>query len=163
MVPSPQSTTASTSTSSGSKAHASSITPSNAIMIMCTITDPAGIRAKYFAEDKWCVIRIWTAGRHLTRLQRVFRKAVQIFPDLQYSGAHRMQRYVLICSCKDTLRNAFVHLRELRVVVEKTVNRKAWEGALQSMKKSSALQEISAEGGVPSSSPSPHVLNIRLA
>ncbi|KAG9041606.1 hypothetical protein FS837_012032 [Tulasnella sp. UAMH 9824] len=125
MVPSPQSNTASTSTSSGSKAHGSSISPSNAIVIMCTSTDPADIRTKYFAEDKW--------------------NAVQVYPDLHYNGADGMQRYVLICSCKDTLRDAFVHLRELRVVVEKTVNRKAWEGALQSIKKPSILREISAE------------------
>ncbi|KAG8901900.1 hypothetical protein FRC00_003703 [Tulasnella sp. 408] len=125
MVPSPRSDTVSTSTSNGSKALGSSITPSNAIVIMCTITDPADIRAKYFAEDKW--------------------RGVHIFPDLHYNGADKMQRYVLICSCKDTLRDAFAHLRALRVVVEKTVNRKAWEGALQSIKKSSALREIFAE------------------
>ncbi|KAG8926217.1 hypothetical protein FRC01_009205, partial [Tulasnella sp. 417] len=130
MVPSPQSNIAATSIASGSNGLGPYMTPSNAIMIMCTLTDPTDIQVKYFAEPKWT--------------------AIQVLADLQYNPNHEMKRYLVMFPCKNTLRDAFVHLRLLKVIVEKTVNRKAGEGAVQSIKTSSVTKDILTESGQPS-------------
>ncbi|KAG9019763.1 hypothetical protein FRB90_009633 [Tulasnella sp. 427] len=93
--------------------------------ILTSHPDPTSIRQNCLADEKW--------------------NNIQILWDSQYKHAHGLNRFVLVCSCKETLHDALCHLRLLNVKILRTVNQKTWDSICHSMKDPQEMQESSAE------------------
>ncbi|KAG9019760.1 hypothetical protein FRB90_009630 [Tulasnella sp. 427] len=99
---------------------------------MTALPDPKSIRERYLTDPKWT--------------------SIHILPDSLYNQAHDPKRYVLTCPCKDTLRDAFVRLRLLKVTTLKSIDRKKWESLLQSIQRSEEQRRALSEEAVKSAS-----------